>query len=181
MNRNDALDWLGLSAQADTPEIRTALFQRYAALFHQTALGEKVWAEHLMELMEIRDLLMDPPDSKKLPLAASPLAQAPHQLLSSAQLPAFVYVLLYRHSGDETIHTLRFSDYDVVLAFENEFTARKYTQSLLQNQFDQPWAEPFATPEIIEFCENSGYGLLIVPMEQVVQPPVGVAEDLEDF
>jgi hypothetical protein len=91
--------------------------------------------------------------------------------LSAAELPRDCFVLLYRMDGEETIHTLHTGQHTLVIAFEHEFTARKFAQQL--HVAVPPWAERFETAQIIEFCETSGYTLVMVPVAQVAHPPSG--------
>ncbi len=165
MNRQEALAILQLPATADSHAIRAALFQHYQQLFadHQGP----VWVEHLRQLTQARDALL-----VRKGALAGPLAQSA-RLLQTKDLPRAVYVLLDRHDQSETIYTLRIEDQDLVLAFENEFTARTYARALIQKELSTPWCESFNPAEIIEFCEAAGYGLLLVPAQQMASPPLG--------
>jgi len=168
MNRQEALTLLELPPTADSRAIRSALFRRYHQLF-STAQGP-AWTTQLLQLTTIRDVL----SNQETVFPVQPLLMKSAQVLSPASLPSYVHVLLYRYHQTETIYTLRVADQDLVLAFENEFSARKYIRQLSEE--DAPWTECFNTSEILEFCESAGYGLLIVPVDQLVHPPVGRAD-----
>ncbi|WP_218082181.1 DUF3110 domain-containing protein [Anthocerotibacter panamensis] len=175
MNRQEALELLRLSPTAGTHEIRTVLFQYYEQLLEGSS--EDGWEDRLGQLTEIRDTLMNPGSATISP--SEHVLTGAADMLDPAQLPDHVHVLLYHQGLQETIHTLRFEARDLVLAFENEFTARKYTQQLAQNQCFQPWAERFGTQEILEFCEAAGYGFLLVPTSEMVQPPQQTVDELK--
>jgi len=165
MTRQEALNFLGLGLEAPPVQIQATLFQYYRQL-----LNETLPAFTIQQLHEVRATLLN---------AEAGLATNPEHLLANAayfaapaQLPAQIYVLLYQQDAREAIHTLRVVTQEIVLAFENEFTARKYGQTLRQQHGAEPWSEAFTTEEILDFCEHSGYGLMIVPQSEMVCPPL---------
>jgi Protein of unknown function (DUF3110) len=159
MTRAEALAFLQLTPTASEHEIRSALFYAYDQLMQSQSTGDATWAEQLMQLNHIREVVMAQDETSFRSAADS------HRL-SSAELPPHLYVLLYSEDHEETIHTLQAGGQDWVLAFVNAFTARRYIQRIAL----APWVERFASPQILEFCANAGYGILVVPQDQVVPP-----------
>lgn len=164
MNREEALNLLQLSSSADDRTIRSALFRHYHQLFSNQS--NPSWNSQLLQLTSIRDAL----SSQR---AIPEILRLAAQVVLPDRIPSYIHVLLYRQHHTETIYTLRIEEQDLVLAFENEFSARKYTRQLSEDEDLTPWTECFDTSEILDFCESAGCGVLIVPTDQMVQPPTG--------
>lgn len=88
-----------------------------------------------------------------------------------------VWVLLYNpRSENEGIYAQMIGDQNVVIAFEDEDDAVRYSGYLEAQDFRAPVPEAIDKEEIKEFCESAGYeyylvsaGELCVPPEQNVQ------------
>jgi Protein of unknown function (DUF3110) len=199
MNRTQAYTVLNLSEDATEAQVRSQFFKLW-----QHWSGAEV-AEDLEdpENQKLNDLIV----ARDLLLGSSDIDQQEHEeeqeqkseevdhLLAGAQLtligpeddedlqnvPEEITVLLYQKYGQEGIHTLRFGNENVVLAFENAFTARRYSQALAKRDLPKPAVENFFSQEIIDFCRSSGHGLLLVPSDQFLEPPDAVDDDLKGF
>jgi len=164
MNREEALKLLQLPSSADDRTIRSTLFRQYHQLFSHPS--DPSWKTQLLQLSSIRDALSN---RRAIPEVLRPAAQ----VVPPDHIPSYIHVLLYRQHHTETIYTLRIEEQDLVLGFENEFSARKYTRQLSEEEELTPWTECFDTSEILDFCESAGYGVLIIPSDQMIQPPTG--------
>ncbi|MGF1536004.1 MAG: DUF3110 domain-containing protein [Elainellaceae cyanobacterium] len=84
-----------------------------------------------------------------------------------------VYVLLFDAGTDsEGIHTLKTSDNrNIVLMFEDQDDAERYTLMLEAQDFRVPTVEPFAQEEIEEFCQGAGYECKLVEKGDLEIPP----------
>ncbi|MEN9225220.1 MAG: DUF3110 domain-containing protein [Thermostichus sp. HHBFW_bins_43] len=167
MNTAEALEILKLSPGASEREIRGRLFQEYQTL--STALAElederqrPLFEVQLARLNEARDVLLGAPQG----------AQGENVLpwISPEDLPPHVIVLLYQVNGQEGICTRQVGGQDIVLAFESSFGARKYAQRLAQQGLPKPVPERFDTEEIVDFCRGGGYGLMVVPAHEALEP-----------
>lgn len=103
--------------------------------------------------------------------------------LGSAQetCPPQVIVLLYQANGQEGICTRQVGGQDIVIAFESSFAARKYAQRLAQQGLPKPVAERFDTQEIVDFCRSGGYGLMVVPASETLEPLQESTEAARDW
>ncbi len=171
MTHDDALNLLGLAASAGDLEVNVAFF-KYCALMISSAAAETL-PEQITHLAALRTALGSTPMTTSM----EHLLDHVHPL-NESQHHQTVYVLLYREDHHEQIHTLRLGTHHLVLAFENHFTARKYTQTLAHRQLIEPWTGTLSLGEVNAFCKTQGYGLLLVPQHQQVQPPVAASEDL---
>ncbi|MCF2971139.1 DUF3110 domain-containing protein [Synechococcus sp. Nb3U1] len=180
MNTAEALEMLNLPAGASEREIRGRLFQEYQTL--STALTELederqrlLFEVQLARLNEARDVLLR---------AAQPRGSQPENVLSLVSpedLPAQVIVLLYQTNGQEGICTRQVGGQDIVLAFESSFGARKYAQRLAQQGLSKPVPERFDTEEIVDFCRGGGYGLMVVPANEALEPLEESTESAQDW
>ncbi len=180
MNTAEALEILNLPPNATEREIRGRLFQEYQTL--STALAElederqrPLFEVQLARLNEARDVLLS---------AAQPQgSQAKNglSLVSPEDLPPQVIVLLYQANGQEGICTRQVGGQDIVLAFESSFGARKYAQRLAQQGLPKPVAERFDTEEIVDFCRGGGYGLMVVPANEALEPLEESTESAQEW
>jgi hypothetical protein len=172
MTSEEALALLELNVGASERQIRSQLFRRYQSLTTNLAELEDERHRALLEaqldrLNQARDILMAAPDATAV--TANP---SPHlTLLSPEDLPDRMVVLLYQQGRQEGIHTLQIQGRDIVLGFENSFGARKYAQLLEQRGLPKPTTESFDTSEIVDFCQGSGLGLVIIPQDETYEPP----------
>lgn len=169
MDTAEALAILNLPPGATEREIRGRLFQEYQTLSTALATLEDERQRPLLEaqlarLNEARDVLLNtaPPQGSR--------PEALSSLVSPEDLPARVTVLLYQKNGQEGICTRRVGGQDIVLAFESSFGARKYAQRLAQKGLPKPIPECFDTEEIVDFCRQGGYGLMVVPAHESLEP-----------
>jgi Protein of unknown function (DUF3110) len=189
MNRTQAYTVLNLSEDATEAQVRSQFFKLWQ---HWSGVeADEPHDQKLNDLIAARDLLLSAPS----PEEQKEEKQEADYLLAGAQLtligaeedndlqnlPAEITVLLYQKYGQEGIHTLRFGNENVVLAFENGFTARRYSQALAKRDLPKPAVEDFFTQEIVDFCRSSGHGLLLVPSDQFLEPPDAVDDDLKGF
>jgi Protein of unknown function (DUF3110) len=191
MNRTQAYTVLNLSEDATEAQVRSQFFKLWQH-WSGVEIADEPHDQKLNDLIAARDLLLSasPPEAQE----AGNKEEADH-LLAGAQLtligaeedddlqnlPEEITVLLYQKYGQEGIHTLRFGNENVVLAFENGFTARRYSQALAKRDLPKPAVEDFFTQEIVDFCRSSGHGLLLVPSDQFLEPPDAVDDDLKGF
>ena len=91
-----------------------------------------------------------------------------------------VFVLLFNVGTDnEGIHTLKLTPpeeeggdpYDVVLAFEEEEDATRFSLLLEAQDFPTPTVESIDRTEIEEFCLGAGYELKFIPVGTLAVPP----------
>jgi hypothetical protein len=83
-----------------------------------------------------------------------------------------VFVLLFNSGTDnEGIHTLKVSDRNVVLMFENEDDATRYALMLEAQDFGSPSVEAFDADEIESFCAEANYECKLVPTGMLTMPP----------
>lgn len=182
MNTAEALEMLNLPAGASEREIRGRLFQEYQTL--STALAELederqriLFEVQLARLNEARDVLLSAPQGSQSENVLSNVLS----LVSPEDLPAQVIVLLYQTNGQEGICTRQVGGQDIVLAFESSFGARKYAQRLAQQGLPKPVPERFDTEEIVDFCRGGGYGLMVVPANEALEPLEASTESAQDW
>ncbi len=165
MDTAEALQVLNLPPDASEREIRRKWFREYqtlsAALLELEDERQRPLLEaQLARLNEARDVLLGGGSQAEKELAwASP-----------EDLPPQVIVLLYQANGQEGICTRQIGGQDIVIAFESAFGAKKYAQRLAQQGLPKPLAERFDTQEIVDFCREGGYGLMVVPASEVLEP-----------
>ncbi|MDX2272665.1 MAG: DUF3110 domain-containing protein [Cyanobacteriota bacterium] len=170
MNSAEALTLLQLEPGASEKQIRSQLFRHYQLLTANLAALDDERQRPMLErqidrLNQARDLLL-----AQTP-ATDPQPNAPSlALVSPDDLPDQVMVLLYRQGGQEGICTRQIQGQDIVLTFESMFAARKYAQRLEQQGLGKPWVERFDSQEIMEFCQASGYGMVVIPADQTLEP-----------
>jgi Protein of unknown function (DUF3110) len=191
MNRTQAYTVLNLSEDATEAQVRSQFFKLWQH-WSGVEIADEPQDQKLDDLITARDLLLGSSESEEQ--EEENKEEADH-LLAGAQLtligteddedlqnlPEEITVLLYQKYGQEGIHTLRFGNENVVLAFENSFTARRYSQALAKRDLPKPAVEDFFTQEIVDFCRSSGHGLLLVPADQFLEPPDAVDDDLKGF
>lgn len=83
-----------------------------------------------------------------------------------------VFVLLFNAgSSNEGIHTLKIGDRNIVLMFEDQDDAVRYSLMLEAQDFGSPTVEGFDHSEIEEFCQGAGYECKQVPAGTLEVPP----------
>ncbi|MFE4106578.1 DUF3110 domain-containing protein [Almyronema epifaneia] len=83
-----------------------------------------------------------------------------------------IFVILFNaRSENEGIHTLKAGDRNVVLMFENEEDAARYSLMLEAQDLPSPAVEAFELEEIEEFCAAAGYEYKLVPEGTLAIPP----------
>lgn len=81
-----------------------------------------------------------------------------------------VFVLLFNAGTEnEGIHTIQIGDRNLVLLFEQEDDATRYSLLLEAQDFPVPTVEAMDKTEIEEFCESAGYEGQFVPAGFVPQ------------
>jgi hypothetical protein len=81
-----------------------------------------------------------------------------------------VFVLLYDAGTDnEGIHTIRFGDRNLVLMFEDEDDATRYSILLEAQDFREAMVTPIEQEEVEGFCQDAGYSCQLVPKGFVPQ------------
>ncbi len=81
-----------------------------------------------------------------------------------------VYVLLFNaRTENEGIHTVRLGEQNLVLMFEDEDDATRYSLLLEAQDFPTATVEGMDREEIEEFCQSAGYEFQIVPKGFVPQ------------
>jgi Protein of unknown function (DUF3110) len=191
MNRTQAYTVLNLPEDATQAQVRVQFFKLWQH-WSEVEVGKELQEQKQHDLIAARDLLLG---SSKSEEQTGEIEEEVDHLLSGAKLtmigaagedelqnlPEEITVLLYQKYGQEGIHTLRFGSENVVLAFENSFTARSYSQALAKRDLPKPAVENFFSQEIVDFCRSSGHGLLLVPSDQFLEPPDAVDDDLKGF
>ena len=191
MNRTQAYTVLNLLEDATEAQVRSQFFKLWQH-WSGIEIADEPQEQKLNDLITARDLLLGSSESEEQEEenkeAADHLLTGAHLTLIGADddeelknLPEEITVLLYQKYGQEGIHTLRFGNENVVLAFENSFTARRYSQALAKRDLPKPEVENFFAQEIVDFCRSSGHGLLLVPSDQFLEPPDAVDDDLKGF
>jgi|GEM_PF-1131611 len=195
MNRTQAYTVLNLLEDATEAQVRSQFFKLWQH-WSGIEIADEPQEQKLNDLITARDLLLGSSESaeqeeeqeEENKEAADHLLAGAHLTLIGADddeelknLPEEITVLLYQKYGQEGIHTLRFGNENVVLAFENSFTARRYSQALAKRDLPKPEVENFFAQEIVDFCRSSGHGLLLVPSDQFLEPPDAVDDDLKGF
>ncbi len=100
-------------------------------------------------------------------------------------LPMQVFILLFNARTDnEGIHTLKLTDPEVgerniVLMFESEDDATRYSLMLEAQDFPVPTVEAIAAEEVEGFCQDAGYECTLVPEGTLVVPPETAADELD--
>ncbi|MBW4468853.1 MAG: DUF3110 domain-containing protein [Stenomitos rutilans HA7619-LM2] len=75
-----------------------------------------------------------------------------------------VFVLLFNAGTEnEGIHTIQIGDRNLVLLFEQEDDATRYSLLLEAQDFPVPTVEAMDKAEVEEFCESAGYEGQFVP------------------
>lgn len=83
-----------------------------------------------------------------------------------------IYVLLFNaRTENEGIHTLNVGDRNVVLMFESEDDATRFSVLLEAQDFSAPTVEAFDFEDIEEFCQSAGYEYKLVPEGMLAVPP----------
>ncbi|NEQ30236.1 MAG: DUF3110 domain-containing protein [Leptolyngbya sp. SIO4C5] len=83
-----------------------------------------------------------------------------------------IFVILFNaRSENEGIHTLKAGDRNVVLMFENEEDAARYSLMLEAQDLPSPSVEAFELEDIEEFCGSAGYEYKLVPEGTLAIPP----------
>ena len=83
-----------------------------------------------------------------------------------------VYVLLYNVGTDnEGIHTIQIAQKDIVLMFESEDDATRYSILLEAQDFLKPSVEKIDSQEIEDFCLEAGYETKLVTEGMLEIPP----------
>ncbi len=99
-----------------------------------------------------------------------------------------VFVLLFNVGTDnEGIHTLKLTPpeeeggapHDVVLAFEEEDDATRFSLLLEAQDFPSPTVEEIEREEIEEFCLSAGYELKFIPVGTLAVPPEASVEETD--
>ena len=81
-----------------------------------------------------------------------------------------VYVLLFNaRTENEGIHTIRVGEQNLVLMFEDEDDATRYSLLLEAQDFPTAAIEALEQEEIEEFCQSAGYECQLVPKGFVPQ------------
>jgi hypothetical protein len=81
-----------------------------------------------------------------------------------------VYILLFNARTDnEGIHSLQIGDRNIVLAFEDEDDATRYSLLLEAQDFMSPTVEALDQDEVEEFCRGVGYQCQVIPKGFVPQ------------
>ncbi len=81
-----------------------------------------------------------------------------------------VYVLLFNaRTENEGIHTIRVGEQNLVLMFEDEDDATRYSLLLEAQDFPAATVEGMVQEEIEEFCQSAGYECQLVPKGFVPQ------------
>ncbi len=83
-----------------------------------------------------------------------------------------VYVLLYNvGTVNEGIHTIQIANQDMVLMFESEDDATRYSILLEAQDFMTPSVEKIDSQEIEDFCLQAGYQTKLVTEGMLEIPP----------
>jgi hypothetical protein len=91
-----------------------------------------------------------------------------------------VFVLLFNAGTDnEGIHTLKVGDRNIVLMFESEDDATRYSLMLEAQDFGSPTVEGFEQDDIEEFCVGANYECKVVPTGTLEVPPEANAESTD--
>lgn len=91
-----------------------------------------------------------------------------------------VFVLLFNARTDnEGVHTLKVGDRNIVLMFESEDDATRYSLMLEAQDFGSPTVEGFDQDEIEEFCVGANYECKVVPVGTLEVPPETNAESID--
>ncbi|MEO1133689.1 MAG: DUF3110 domain-containing protein [Cyanobacteria bacterium J06639_1] len=195
MDATQALTLLGLEAEATEKQIRSRLFRHYQAVTAKLAqLDDEAQRDELESQLDLltqaREVLLagasSSPEPQQRPVLSvvadnTKPSESPLKSIDPEDFPDRVAVLLYQKAGQEGIHTLQIQDRDIVLGFESQFGARKYAQLLSQKGLPKPIAEWFPTGDIVEFCEGAGYGLVIVPQDETLDPPESATGNVDDW
>jgi uncharacterized protein with GYD domain len=88
-----------------------------------------------------------------------------------------VFVLLFNaRTENEGIHTLKLGDRDIVLMFESEDDATRFSLLLEAQDFGSAIVEEFDAEEIEDFCLEAGYEGKLVPEGTLMIPPEASVE-----
>jgi len=92
-----------------------------------------------------------------------------------------VYVLLFNAgTNQEGIHTLNVGGRNIVLMFEDEDDALRFSGLLEAQDFPALSVEGFNDEEIIDFCSGANYDCQLVPKGQsVLMPPEKTLDTLD--
>lgn len=83
-----------------------------------------------------------------------------------------VFVLLFNaRTENEGIYTLKMDGRNIVLMFESEDDATRYSLMLEAQDFASPAVEEFEAEEIEEFCDGADYECKLVPEGTLALPP----------
>ncbi len=83
-----------------------------------------------------------------------------------------VFVLLFNARTDnEGIHTLKVGDRNIVLMFEEEDDATRYSLMLEAQDFPTAVVEAFESEDIEAFCVEANYESKIIPPGTLEMPP----------
>ncbi len=83
-----------------------------------------------------------------------------------------VYILLFNSGKDnEGVHSLKIASYDIVLLFEDEDDATRYSLLLEAQDFPTPTVERMYIQDAIDSCSASGHSWQIIKKEGLAVPP----------
>jgi uncharacterized protein with GYD domain len=83
-----------------------------------------------------------------------------------------IYILLFNLGKDnEGVHSLKIANYDIVLLFEEEDDATRYSLLLEAQDFPTPTVERMYIEDAIESCASSGHAWQIIKKEGLTVPP----------
>lgn len=185
ISREEALTLLQLKEGAPARRIRSQVFRKYQEVTVALSQLEDERQRPLLEaqldrLNEARDLLLATSSDSPEPSTSTSPWYSPLDPSQYEDLPPQIRVLIYQ-GPQEGIHTIKVQDRPIVIAFESTFGARKFAQQLAQKGFPKPVPELFDTDEIVEFCQASGYGIVLVPETSRVQPLDAKTEAVDDW
>jgi hypothetical protein len=91
-----------------------------------------------------------------------------------------VYILLYNAGTDnEGIHTLQMGDRNIVLMFESEDDAARYSLMLEAQDFPSPSVEIIDSTEVEDFCQEAGFDCKIIEAGTLAIPPENNVEQTD--
>ena len=91
-----------------------------------------------------------------------------------------VYVILFNtDSENQGIHSLKMGDRDIVLMFESEDDAIRFSLMLEAQDFPTPVVEELDAEEIEDFCVEAGYEARPIPKGELITPPESTVEQTD--
>jgi hypothetical protein len=179
MTPKEAFALLDLPLGSSEHDIRSSLFRQYQQV---TAELSQLDDERRRSLLEAQMERLNQASEVLLAQGQAEAGKGSHlRAIDKETLPDSILVLVYQSQGQEGLHTLQVQDQDIVLGFESAFSARKYAQRLAQQGLPKPVTERFETHEIVEFCQSAGYGLMVVPESETVDPPKIHTDTIHDW